>query len=321
MRLFFRKLWQKFINFNKVQKTLIFSLLASIVVLLFSTFSSQGFYDKNIGLIISLLLIFWSIAGVSLIILLGRFLSTRIRGSEKLKKMGLMNSKTLFIYSLVTLFVSLGVMLLGLTKNSTILAVLLFSLTALSALICGLIFIKFLFHFKLVRGLLTFSIIGLVVLFFVYLLIVRPQRIYGNSMMPGLTDGSYLLTAKVPYYLSNPKRGDIIVFTPPINSSDVFIDRIVGLPRETISVKQGDVYINSQILVEKYLLSPKSTKAGAFLEEDKSYKIPEGSYFVMSDDREITNDSRVWGPVNKSAISGKAWIRHWPLKEFGTPVK
>lgn len=318
---FFRKLWLRFVNFNKVQKTLIFSFLASIVVLLFSTFSSQDFYDKNIGLIISLLLVFLFIAGVSLIILICRFLSTHIHGSEKLKKLGLANSKTLLIYSLITLIISLGVVLLGFTKNSTILAVILFSLAFLSALICGLIFIKFIFHFKLVRGLITFSIIGLIFLFFVYLLIVRPQRIYGNSMMPGLADGSYLLTTKVPYYLSNPKRGDIIVFAPPISSSDVFIDRIVGLPGETISIKQGDVYINSRILVEQYLLSPKSTKGGTFLEENKPYKIPGDSYFVMSDDREVLNDSRQWGPVNKSTISGKAWIRHWPLKEFGTPIK
>lgn len=318
---FFRKSWLKFISFNKVQKTLVLSLLASLVMVLLSATVNQSFYDKKGTLLVSLLLIFLFIAGCSVIIIFIRFLASGIRNNEKLKKLGFTNSKTLLIYSLITLFVSLGVMLLGFTKNSTILAIILFSLASISTLICGLIFVRFLFRFKLVWRLLQISIIGLVAFFFVYLLIMRPQRIYGNSMMPGLADGSYLLTTKVPYYLSNPKRGDIIVFTPPISSSDVFIDRIVGLPGETVSIKQGDIYINGQILVEKYLLSPRSTKGGTFLEEDKPYKIPEGSYFVMSDDREITNDSRMWGPVDKSAISGKAWIRHWPPKDFGKPIR
>ena len=139
-------------------------------------------------------------------------------------------------------------------------------------------------------------------------------------MLPTLADGSYLLSTKVPYYLSEPKRGDIILFTPPVSDVDQFIGRIVGLPGETISIKDGGVYIDGKILTEKYLLSAKSTKPGTFLEENKPYKIPENSYFVMSDDREVLNDSRQWGPVNKSSISGKAWIHHWPLKDFGKPI-
>lgn len=140
-------------------------------------------------------------------------------------------------------------------------------------------------------------------------------------MLPTLADGSYLLSTKVPYYLSEPKRGDIIIFTQPTSSVDESIGRIVGLPGETISIKQDNIYINGQLLAEKYLLSAKSTKAGTFLEEDKPFKIPENSYFVMSDDREILNDSRMWGPISKSAISGKAWIRHWPPKDFGKTIK
>lgn len=318
---FFRKLWLKFVSFNKVQKTLVFSLLASVIMLIFGTLVSQSFYDRNGTLLVSSLLIFLFIAGCSVIILFVRFLSTGIRNNEKLKKLEFTNSKTLLIYSLVTFFVSIGVMLLGFTKNSTVLTVILFSLASISALVCGLIFVRFLFRFKLVWRLLQFSIIGLVVFFLVYLLVGRPHKITGSSMSPALENNSDILSTKLTYYVSEPKRGDIIIFTPPTSSIDEFIGRIVGLPGETISIKQGDVYINDQVLVEKYLLSAKSTKAGAFLEEDKSYKIPEGGYFVMSDDREITKDSRVWGTVNKSAISGKAWIRYWPLKELGTPVK
>lgn len=320
MKLFFRKFWLKFISFNKVQKTLILSLLASLVIVLLSVTVNQSFYDKKGSLFVSLLLIFLFIVGYSVIVLFVRFLLTGIRNSEKLNKFGFMNSKILFLYSLIVFFISMGAMLLGLVRNSTIFAVLLSTVAFLSAGVCSLMFIKFLFHFNFVRKLFTFGILGIVLLFLVYLFIGRPHSIYGNSMLPGLTDRSYLLTTKVLYYLSEPKRGDVIVFTTPISSTDEFISRIIGLPGETISIKNGDVYINGQVLVEKYLFSAKSTKGGVFLEEMKPFDIPTDSYFVMGDNRENSNDSRSWGPIKKSAISGKAWIRHWPLKEFGTKV-
>lgn len=324
MKSFFQKSWLRFSSFNKIQKTFVLSLLTSILLVLVAVFINQSTYDKRGMLIISLLLISSFIAGVSLIIMLlskvGRILSNRIHGNEKLNKLGFMNSKILFLYALIAFFISIGAMLLGLAKSSTIFAILLSTVALLSAGVCSLIFIKFIFHFNFVRKLFTFGILGIVLFFLVYLFIGRPHSIYGNSMLPGLADRSYLLTTKVPYYLSEPKRGDVIVFTTAISSTDEFISRIIGLPGETISIKNGDVYINGQVLVENYLFSAKSTRGGAFLEEMNPFSIPADNYFVMGDNRENSNDSRAWGTIKKSAISGKAWIRHWPLKEFGTKV-
>ncbi|MEK7536352.1 MAG: signal peptidase I [Patescibacteria group bacterium] len=319
MKSIFKKIWLKFNDFDKIQKTLALSIFASLMILLLSIIVNQKFYNQNGTLLVLLLLTSLFIAGCSFVGITFRLLFTGISNNEKLKKIRLINSKNLLIYSSITFIVSLGMILFGLAKNSIILAVILFSLTFVSLLICGLIFMKYILSFKLIRKLIQFSIIGIVVFFFVYLLVGRPYRITGNSMLPTLVNNSYFLSTKLTYYLSEPKRGDIIIFRPPI-SEDEFIGRIVGLPGETISINDDDVYLSGKLLEEKYLFSVKSTKGGSFLKEKEQFNIPDNNYFVMGDNRENSSDSRAWGPINKSAISGKVWIRSYPLKEFGTKI-
>ena len=85
-------------------------------------------------------------------------------------------------------------------------------------------------------------------------------------MQPNFPDGEYLLTEKVSYYRSNPQRGDVVVFTPPISADD-YIKRVIGLPGETISVRSGKIYINNQILKEDYLQEDVFTEGGGFLRD------------------------------------------------------
>jgi len=150
----------------------------------------------------------------------------------------------------------------------------------------------------------------------VYLLILRPHKIKGESMHPNFPDGEYLLTEKISYYLNNPQRGDVIVFKPPI-SEDEFIKRVIGLPGETISIQSGKIYINNEILDEDYISSEVLTFSGSFLTEGKKYTIPEGLYFVIGDNRPHSSDSRMWGPIDKKSIAGKAWVIYWPPKNAG----
>lgn len=145
----------------------------------------------------------------------------------------------------------------------------------------------------------------------VYLLILRPHKIKGQSMDPNFPDAEYLLTEKVTYYFNEPKRGDVIVFKPPI-SEDEFIKRIIGLPGETVSVRGGKVYINGELLKEDYLDPAIYTNAGSFLAEGEEYKVPDGLYFVMGDNRPHSSDSRSWGPIDKKSMAGRAWIVYWP---------
>ena len=155
------------------------------------------------------------------------------------------------------------------------------------------------------------------IFFFIYLLIMRPHKISGQSMMPNFQDGEFLLTEKVTYYTRNPVRGDVVVFMPPVSTTDEFIKRVVGLPGEKIMIKDGKVYINAELLPESYVADTVKTAGGTFLSDGKEYEVPADQYFVLGDNRPNSSDSRYWGPITKKAMSGRAWISYWPIDRSG----
>lgn len=165
------------------------------------------------------------------------------------------------------------------------------------------------------------------IFFFVYLLIMRPHKIDGESMEPNYINAEYLLTEKVNYYIHKPQRGDVVVLRPPtfVSQNDEFIKRIIGLPGETVRVQGGKVYIDNRLLNEAYIPSDVSTNGGSFLTEGVDYKIPDDQYFLMGDNREHSSDSRFWGPVplnlspnsDKEGINGRAWLIYWPIDRAG----
>jgi signal peptidase I, bacterial type len=159
------------------------------------------------------------------------------------------------------------------------------------------------------------------IFFFIYLLVMRPHKISGQSMMPNFQDAEYLLTEKVTYYTRNPERGDVVVFMPPVSTTDEYIKRVIGLPGETILVKDGHIYINDKLLNEPYLKNSVVTTGGPFLGNDQEYKVPDGEFFVMGDNRPNSSDSRYWGPITKKVISGRAWIAYWPVSLAGVVRK
>lgn len=148
----------------------------------------------------------------------------------------------------------------------------------------------------------------------VYLLILRPHKIKGQSMDPNFPDGEYLLTEKISYYKHDPERGDVIVFTPPI-SEDEFIKRVIGLPGDTIMIQNGKIFVNNKQVKEDYIKV--ETSGGNFLSEGEKYVVPEGNYFVVGDNRPHSSDSRAWGPITKKVISGKAWVIYFPFNLAG----
>lgn len=164
-------------------------------------------------------------------------------------------------------------------------------------------------------------VFAVAIFLFIYLLILQPHKIKGASMHPNFPDGEYLLTDKVSYRFGEPKRGDVIVFKAPTGNGDEFIKRIIGLPGEKVSVKNGKVYINENALEEKYLDASVLTSAGYFLQEDQSATVPEGEYFVLGDNRPHSSDSRAWGFIAKKKITGRAWLIYWPLKSAGVVKK
>ena len=159
------------------------------------------------------------------------------------------------------------------------------------------------------------------IFFFIYLLIMRPHKISGQSMMPNFQDAEFLLTEKVTYYTRNPERGDVVVFMPPISTTDEFIKRVIGLPGEQIMIKNGHIYINDKLLNESYIDDNVITTGGPKLEEGQEFTVPNGQYFVMGDNRPNSSDSRYWGSITKKVMTGRAWISYWPINTSGVVQK
>ncbi len=169
-------------------------------------------------------------------------------------------------------------------------------------------------------------VVALAILAVVYLLAFQPHEVSGESMngIGSFHDGQYILTDKITYKLREPRRGEVVVFKYPLNTSYDYIKRVIGLPGETIRIQDNQVIIindenpNGFILEEnEYLASEVPTTGRSFAEENEEIKIPEGHYFVMGDNRPESSDSRTWGFVPENDIIGKSFFRYWPPNEAG----
>jgi signal peptidase I len=164
------------------------------------------------------------------------------------------------------------------------------------------------------RLLLRDLIFALMIAALVVVFIVQPVKVEGTSMLPRLHDGERIFVNKLIYYddyrwAPKVERGDIVVFWYPDDPSKSYIKRVIGLPGDTVEVRDGVVRINGSDLDETYLdhkynLSPKSQAA---------IQVRPNYYFVMGDNRDNSFDSRSWGLVPKKYIYGKALFRYWPL--------
>ena len=158
-------------------------------------------------------------------------------------------------------------------------------------------------------------VVALVISIVLYIFIMTPHEVIGNSMYPTYKNGEYLMANKVTYRLKEPQRGDVIIFK--YSSTQDFIKRIIGLPGDTIMLKDGQLYINDQLLDESdYISDSIYTNGGDFLREGESKTIPEGEYFVCGDNRPHSSDSRTFGPISEDDIKGKAWVVYFPFTEF-----
>lgn len=159
-------------------------------------------------------------------------------------------------------------------------------------------------------------IIALAIFAIIYQFLVQPHRVDGQSMEPTFQNGDLILSDKISYRFSNPKRGDVIVFPAPQAPDKDYIKRIIGLPGERIRVNEGRVYINDIPLDESYLSDPFETEGNVVIRENEEFLIPVNEYVVMGDNRRHSSDSRSWGTVHKDVIIGKIWLRYWPTNSF-----
>jgi len=158
-------------------------------------------------------------------------------------------------------------------------------------------------------------VVALVISVVLYLFIMTPHEVIGNSMHPTYKNGEMLTANKIVYRFSDPQRGDVIIFK--YSDTQDFIKRVIGLPGDTVMLKDGHIYINDKLLDEsKYLSDSIYTSGGNFLKEGASTTVPEGEYFVCGDNRPHSSDSREFGPIKIENIKGKAWIVYFPFSEF-----
>lgn len=164
---------------------------------------------------------------------------------------------------------------------------------------------------KYVLEILGAVLIG-VALFFLIHLSVQRAVVEGSSMEPSLQNEQVLLVSKLAYKFGEPQRGDIIIFPPPhiLNPEKDYIKRIIGLPGETVEVRNGVVYINDIPLDEPYITEPANSNFA-------KTTVPANEYFVLGDYRNNSLDSRSGWTVPYDTIVGKAWLLIWPLDTFG----
>lgn len=159
-------------------------------------------------------------------------------------------------------------------------------------------------------------VVFMAILVMIYLFLFSPQEINGQSMFPTFYDKELLITNKIVYKLKEPKRGEVVIFKSPMNKDIDYIKRVIGLPGETILLKNNSFYINGQKLLEPYIGPGVITSAGSFLKEGIPFTIPDGSFFVCGDNRPHSSDSREFGPIPISDFIGQALFRYWPATKF-----
>lgn len=140
--------------------------------------------------------------------------------------------------------------------------------------------------------------------------VVQAFWIPSGSMIPTLDPGDRVLVAKFWHVVSEPKRGQVIVFKYPVDPSRDFVKRIIALPGETVRMENGTVLVNGAAISEPYVVNHDNFNM-------PEMKVPDKHYFVMGDNRPNSQDSRFWGFVPKTFIKGPAFVRYWPLSRIG----
>lgn len=161
-------------------------------------------------------------------------------------------------------------------------------------------------------------VVAMVIILPIRYFLVQPFFVRGASMEQSFLDGEYLVIDELSYRLREPKRGEVIVFHFPDNPSQFFIKRIIGLPRETVKIDNGQVLILNAIHPQAVVLDESSyLPPGVRTGGSMTSTLGTDDYFVLGDNRAASSDSRVWGLVQRSAIVGRAWVRAFPIDRVG----
>lgn len=168
---------------------------------------------------------------------------------------------------------------------------------------------------RIIAELLVYAIMLCVCIFVVPKYVLQRTIVDGSSMLNTLHDEENLLVEKISYRFTDPDRYDIVVFYPygREDKEDYYVKRIIGLPGETVQIIDSEVYINGNKLGETYGKDPITDPGIA----EEPITLKEDEFFVLGDNREVSEDSRFFGPLEKKNLSGRVIFRIYPFEVFG----
>ncbi len=149
------------------------------------------------------------------------------------------------------------------------------------------------------------ALLGVLLAVATTLFVMQGFCVSGACMQPHLYTGERVLANKLAYHLSSPKRGEIVIFDYPKDTTQIYVKRVIGLPGETVAIQNGLVSINGRLLAEPY----KTFEAHGDM---APRLVPSGQYFVLGDNRDVSDDSRYWGELPRVDIIGEAAACYWP---------
>lgn len=163
---------------------------------------------------------------------------------------------------------------------------------------------------KVVKEVFSYVVIlaaAVIIAFCVNKFVIINAHVPTSSMDPTISIDDKLIGNRLAYLFKNPERGDIIIFKFPDDESQIFIKRVIGLPGETVQIVEGELFVDGELIEEDYI---KETMRGSY----GPYEVPDNSYFVLGDNRNVSEDSRFWknSYVRKNKILAKAWFRYSP---------
>jgi signal peptidase I len=137
--------------------------------------------------------------------------------------------------------------------------------------------------------------------------LIKPFTIHQVSMRPTLEEGDRVLINRLSYHFRDPARGDVVIFHSPMVEGEDLVKRVVAVGGDTVAVKDGALWVNGVAQEEPYLLEQD------FVGEEAELEVPEGTVFVMGDNRNNSGDSRFFGPIDEESIMGCAFAVYWPI--------
>ena len=165
-------------------------------------------------------------------------------------------------------------------------------------------------------------VLTLVIFLIIQTFVAQPYQVQQMSMENTLQPGEYVLVDKLSPRLDDYSRGDVVVFSPPAGydqgGNTPFIKRVIGVPGDTIEVRDGQVLVNGTVLDEPYTYPGSPPNQPTIAPPDRAeWTVGPDELFVLGDHREQSSDSRVFGPIKRDSVIGRAWLRYWPLNVFG----